>query len=243
MSEISAQLPGREARSRSALADIEADDWGLIEYEVATKKQLAAVEGVADGILSERIIFCTHPPVVTVGRFRGSQDVISWSGQTVETSRGGRATYHGPNQLVVYPIIDLRSENRIHLRPRDVGGYLRLLAESVREVLLNYAEGIELRTGVETDEEGQPRQLTGLWHGRRKVASLGVAVKRWVTYHGVAINLDYDPEAFVGIRPCGFAEGTMISLQEISGQQINRLEVQNRLRDALNRRLATSYQL
>src|SRR6185503_6105365 len=109
------------------------EDWGLVDYESAVERQLAAVDDVAAGA-EERIIFCTHPPVVTLGRGTTAEDMTGWSGSTVETSRGGRATYHGPNQIVIYPIIDLK-RTRNGIPERDVHAYLRTLEIATVEFL------------------------------------------------------------------------------------------------------------
>src|SRR5689334_816484 len=101
-------------------------DWGLIEYSQATAKQIelvadlseAADNGASDESVSDTIVFCAHKPVVTIGRGTKPGEVFGWQGSTVETSRGGRATYHGPSQIVAYPIVNLN-------RSRDLHGYLR----------------------------------------------------------------------------------------------------------------------
>lgn len=186
------------------------EDWGLIEYESSVTKQLQLVDEVFAGA-EDRLVFCVHPPVVTLGRGTVlSEDVTGWSGSTIETSRGGRATYHGPNQQVIYPIINLKRMGR-----QDVHAYLRALENatvvSLREAGLVNAE-------VRTAKVGDI-SLTGVWVGERKVASIGIAVRKWVTYHGVAINVRHDPSAFQGIRPCGFASDVMTSLEAELGRE------------------------
>ncbi|MEO0337323.1 MAG: octanoyltransferase, partial [Pseudomonadota bacterium] len=94
---------------------LEFQEWGLIDYEEAAERQLLLLEKVAAGELPDQVVFCWHPPVVTLGRSSLPSDLQGWKGQVVETSRGGRATYHGPEQLVIYPIIDL-SKPRKNLR-------------------------------------------------------------------------------------------------------------------------------
>ncbi|HEX4924511.1 MAG TPA: lipoyl(octanoyl) transferase LipB [Bdellovibrionales bacterium] len=179
------------------------DDWGLIDYKEALDRQLALVDAVQADPANETIVICRHPPVVTLGRSTKPEDVFGWKGQTYEIQRGGRATYHGPNQLVVYPILDLSS------RGRDLHGYLRALENLVIEVLREF--GLEGRR-----EDG----ATGVWVGERKLASIGVGIKKWVTYHGLALNVLNDPRAFQGINPCGFDAQTMISLQELARRDV-----------------------
>ncbi|MBX3020828.1 MAG: lipoyl(octanoyl) transferase LipB [Bdellovibrionales bacterium] len=191
------------------------DDWGLVEYQSAVDRQLAAVDDVAGGG-EERLIFCTHPPVVTLGRATPSEDLIGWQGSTVESSRGGRATYHGPNQIVIYPILDLRRARGFGIPARDIHAYLRGLESAtvmaLRELGMTRAEARTTQVGEIS--------LTGVWIGERKIASMGIAVRKWVTYHGVAINIIDDPKAFVGIRPCGFAADVMTSAEKELGRPL-----------------------
>lgn len=205
-------------------------DWNEIDYEQAVTRQLEMVEAVAAGTRGETLVFCSHPPVVTLGRTTPRSDLIGWQGSLVEASRGGRATYHGPNQLVVYPIIDLRRERQT-LRAQNVRGYVSLLAKTLENLICEMGVDAHLRSGTDFDDDGQPRQLTGVWVGERKVASIGVAVKKWVTYHGVAINVFKDPGAFVGIKPCGFRPGTMISLEELLPEPPRREAIKARFTD------------
>lgn len=185
------------------------EDWGLIEYEASATKQLQYVEEVAAGS-EDRLVFCTHPPVVTLGRGTLPDDLIGWSGSTIETPRGGRATYHGPSQLVIYPIIDLKT------RDRDVHAYLRALEKAtvtaLRELGLPRAEARTTPVGEIS--------LTGVWNGAKKIASVGIAVRKWITYHGVAINILNDATAHQGIRPCGFSSEVMTSLEAELGRPV-----------------------
>lgn len=197
-------------------------DWGLIDYQQALEKQLQLVEEViANPQHSGYIVFCSHPHVVTTGRQTKSEDIFAWQGPVIEISRGGRATYHGPSQVVVYPILNLKNP-RAGRGAQEIRGYLRDLEKAIVETLKEF--GIEaigktpqkkLDTDAETDE-------TGVWVGRQKIASLGIAVKRWVTYHGAAINLDYDPEAFQGLNPCGFTTATMTCVETLINSKTSR---------------------
>jgi lipoyl(octanoyl) transferase len=216
--------------------NLKAEFWGLVDYQVAVERQLHLVNELSLYQRTDTVVFCTHPPVVTLGRTTPKADLLSWSGSVIESSRGGRATYHGPSQLVVYPILDLRREDHAGLRARDVGGYIRLLGQCVVDVTRQLGIESVLRQGVEKDEDGHARQLTGIWVGERKLASIGVAVKKWITYHGIAINLRSDPQAFSGIRPCGFKPGTMTSLQEL-GVETTDQKVAELFLNAMNRSL------
>ena len=198
------------------------EDWGLISYEEAINKQLEYVEKL-DQLLSSGelhpgfLIFCSHPAVVTTGRQTQPTDIFSWQGPVIEVSRGGRATYHGPSQIVVYPIISLKNARGTR-SSQDVRGYLRTFEAGIVKTLSEFGISAEGKTpqkipgqAVETDE-------TGVWLGQQKIASLGIAVKKWISYHGAAINFFHDPTAFTGINPCGFKTETMISVEKILGE-------------------------
>ena len=192
-------------------------DWGLIGYEEALNKQLELVHLVSEGDEEEQVVYCAHPPVVTLGRGTQEGDLLGWKGEVVEVQRGGRATYHGPSQLVAYPILDLSKRNR------DLHQFLRNIEFAVIDTLKSY--------GVESHiSEGN----TGVWIGNKKIASIGIAVKKWISYHGVAVNLDYDPEAHTGLKPCGFTTETMVSLEELTGKKIDHHEFLEKLKVSLN---------
>lgn len=183
------------------------ESWGKVHYEEATRRQQETVDAVSDGA-EERLIVCTHPPVVTLGRGTVPEDLAGWSGETYESTRGGRATYHGPNQIVIYPILDLKKSRR-NIPERDIHAYLRALesatVEALKSVCLLNCEA----------------RLTGVWIGDKKIASIGIAVRKWITYHGVAINVLNDESAFKGINPCGFSPDVMTSLEAELGRPVN----------------------
>ncbi|MCB0420832.1 MAG: lipoyl(octanoyl) transferase LipB [Bdellovibrionales bacterium] len=190
--------------------------WGEVGYLEGCDLQLVELQSVAEGE-EDRVVFCTHPPVVTKGRGTKDFDIVGWQGDIVETSRGGRATYHGPSQIVIYPIVHLNRETRSH--KRDLHRYLRGLEEGLVDVLRSYDVDATTYSDKKKDAFGEELLMTGVWVGDRKIASLGVAVKQWVTYHGAALNFTYDPAAFQGMNPCGFPTKTMISLEEIIGKE------------------------
>lgn len=163
------------------------------------------------------LLLLEHEPVITVGQsakeklfnfsalpcddaqnMSHKEILLEGSLPIVETSRGGQATYHGPGQLVVYPIIDLRRWRR------DVHLYLRHL-EAVGIQTLHY---LGLPAG---NKEGH----TGVWIQGRKIASIGIAVKGWITYHGMALNVNCDMAGFARIHPCGLSPQMMTSLAEL----------------------------
>lgn len=206
-------------------------DWGLIDYETACEQQLQTVEEVRQGA-DDVLLFCTHPPVVTLGRGTFEDDVTDWSGPVVETSRGGRATYHGPNQIVVYPILNLKKE-RTQFGPRDIHGYLRSLEQAIVAALHRFdIPQAEARTTKMQTAQGE-LSLTGVWVGEKKIASIGIAVRQWVTYHGLAINVEKDENAFRGIHPCGFQSDIMTSMEECLSHPVSRPDFQATLESTL----------
>lgn len=216
--------------------DLQFEDWGLIDYQEAIAKQLEYVNKVFDGDLPGYLVFCSHPPVVTLGRGTKDGDVFSWQGPTIEVSRGGRATYHGPSQLVVYPIVNLKSSRRSR-RPQEILGFLRDFEQAIVEALQTYNIHAQGRSLQKRLNETHLEEETGVWVGHQKIASLGIAVKKWITYHGAAINIDYDSSAFLGLKPCGFSTETMICLEQAVQYKIDRSEFQLKLKTLLLNRL------
>ena len=208
-------------------------DWGLIDYQQALNKQLELVEEV---IARENhpgyIVFCSHPPVVTVGRQTKSEDIFSWQGPIVEITRGGRATYHGPSQLVIYPILNLKYARKSR-GPQEVRGFLRDFEKAIVGALEVFGVSAVGKTAQKKSGDETETEETGVWIGHQKIASLGIAVKRWVSYHGAAINLEFDPEAFQGLNPCGFKSTTMTCLETVTGSQIQREEFKSVLKKIL----------
>ena len=195
-------------------------DWGLIPYQEALQRQLELLETTFTQESPGYLIFCSHPPIVTLGRATKPGDVFSWEGDIAEVNRGGRATYHGPSQLVIYPIINL-SFARQGRPTKELIGYLRAFESGIVDVLQEvgiHAVGKSIKINPETRSENEE---TGVWVHDKKIASLGVAVKNWVTMHGAAINLHHDPSAFSGMKPCGFSQETMTSVEDLLGHPID----------------------
>jgi len=193
-------------------------DAGLLAFEEALALQRKIVAEVISGWGNETLIVCEHPPVVTYGRrtrmeniLVGPQVLLAAGIGLYAVDRGGDVTYHGPGQLVLYPILDLRR------RGRDVHFYLRQLELCVINALReHYGLNAYRKQG-----------LTGVWVGPYKVASIGVGVKNWVTYHGVALNVANDMAPFEMIRACGgngqmaaiasFFKDEDLPIQEVKG--------------------------
>jgi len=179
-------------------------DWGRTRHADATARQLTLVEARIAGNTGDTLVFTEHEPVYTLGLRAGAAAHLLWDdaerarrGISLEqTGRGGDITYHGPGQIVGYPIVSLA-------RSRDLHAYLRFLEQVVIDALAELGLAGTRRDG-----------LTGIWIGPRKIAAIGVAARRWVTYHGFALNLDPDLTPFSGIVPCGIpsAQGTVTSV-------------------------------
>jgi lipoyl(octanoyl) transferase len=174
---------------------------GLTPYGEAWELQRALAGAVSQGAIPDTVLFLEHPPVVTLGRRTDEQEIHVPEGaevEIVETDRGGKSTFHGPGQLVCYPILDLNRHGR------DVKRYCRDLEEAVIRTLA--------AVGVEGERiEG----LTGVWltSPPRKIASIGVHISRWVTTHGYALNVDLDPAPFTQwITACGLEDAAFTTI-------------------------------
>jgi lipoic acid synthetase len=192
---------------------LETLDWGSLPYGEALKRQMDLVEERIAGSSSDRFVLVEHPPVVTIGRSGGlkdlriSKEALKQKGVDLyHVDRGGMATFHGPGQLVAYPIIKLQL--------KDLHQYLYTLLHTIATVLRSY--GLE-----PVFNEGRP----GIWVGSSKIASVGIAVRRWVAYHGIALNVNADLKAFNLIVPCGHPAETITSMEQELGKSIDLEEV------------------
>lgn len=206
---------------------LKVEDWGLIDYEQALDLQLKRVSEIIQTREAGSLIFCSHPPIVTLGRKTQQDDVFAWTGAIKEISRGGRATYHGPSQLVVYPIINMELAGA-QRKAKDIDSLLRNIEEAIIATLKKYKVNAQGKSGV--DE-------TGVWVNHKKIASLGIAVKKWISYHGAAINLSEDTLAFQGMKPCGLSTDVMTSLEKLTGEKISHSLFQSVLKEELIARL------
>ncbi|MFA4888491.1 MAG: lipoyl(octanoyl) transferase LipB [Candidatus Omnitrophota bacterium] len=185
-------------------------DLGVIHFQAAWNFQKEIFRRVREEELASALIICRHYPVITQSRAAKKTDILAadellkQKGITIlEVDRGGSTTYHGPGQLTAYPILNLRFFHK------DIHWYLRLLENTAIDCLNNF--------GV------FPRQISGLsgvWYGQKKIASIGIAVRNWITCHGISINIKADDLAnFRLIRPCGM-DIEMASLETILGRDI-----------------------
>lgn len=175
--------------------------WGVRPYARVHALQQALVAARAADEIGNVLLTGEHPPVVTLGRKTPDEERPQMDGvDVVEIERGGEATYHGPGQLILYPIVHLtRARRDLHAFQRDL-------------------EEIGIRTLADVGIAAARRDgLTGVWVGRRKIQSLGIAVRRWVTWHGLALNVSTDLAPFRRFRPCGLDGDVMINVVEAGG--------------------------
>ena len=198
--------PGRECEHRFL---------GRVDYAAATALQERLARAVKAGAGREQLLLLEHPPVVTLGRNARDEDLLGGAealrarGIAVErTNRGGQVTYHGPGQLVGYPILNLSPDRR------DVARYLRDIEELLIRTLARFDIAAARVPG-----------LTGAWVGEEKIAAIGVHLSRWVTTHGFALNVTTDVSQFGLIVPCGIRDRGIVSMQSLLGRPVALREV------------------
>jgi lipoyl(octanoyl) transferase len=176
---------------------------GRVPYATALAWQRALAQARIEGRLAHDVlVLLEHPPVVTLGRGARAAHLVRVDEiEVFEVERGGDVTYHGPGQLVGYPILDLTGYRR------DLHWYVRTLEQALIDGLAELAVPAERRAGY-----------TGVWTRGRKIASIGVHVKQWVTWHGFALNVTTDPAQFAGIVPCGIPGVVMTAIAREGGE-------------------------
>ena len=203
------------------MRELEVRRLGIVAYAEALALQRALVEERRANRVPDLLILLQHPPVITVGvRGDGGRshivadtDRLAALGVAVsETGRGGDVTYHGPGQIVGYPILDLRPDRcDVHRYVRDV-------------------EDVMIRTCVDYGvPAGRIAGLTGAWVGPEKIGAIGVRISRWITSHGFAFNVSTDLAYFDLIVPCGIADRGVTSLQRVLGRSVNAANVEESL--------------
>ncbi|MEP6560563.1 MAG: lipoyl(octanoyl) transferase LipB [Nakamurella sp.] len=205
---------------------------GLTDYQAAWDRQRALATARADGVGPDTVLLLEHPAVYTAGKRTQPEDRPTDGTPVIDVDRGGRITWHGPGQLVGYPIVKL-------LAPVDVVGYVRLL----EEVLITACADLGLAAGRVAGRSGVWLPADGT-RPERKVAAIGVRIARGVTMHGFALNCDPDMTGFDRIVPCGIADAGVTSLTAELSQQV-RIDdaidvVTDRLQQGLNGELAVS---
>ena len=200
---------------------------GVVPYAESLVLQKELVDARKIGSIPDQLLLLQHTPVITLGvRTRNDRSNVLATPERLaeqgvdlfETGRGGDVTYHGPGQLVGYPIMDLRPDRC------DVHRYVRDLEEALIQVAAAF--------GVTA---GRVAGLTGVWVGDAKLAAIGVRISRWVTSHGFAFNVGIDLSHFRLIVPCGIADRGVTSLEALLGRQVAMVEVEDAAAAALAR--------
>lgn len=183
-------------------------DWGLIDYQEAYQRQKDLVNRVITGE-RPRLVLCEHPAVLTLGRMTKSESLL-WTNDTIKSQgvdivtidRGGDVTLHAPGQLVVYPIINLSD------RRRD----LKIFLEQLEQVVIDLLKEFDILAGSINGQRG-------VWVGQDKIASIGIGVRKWVSYHGIGLNVNTNLDLFRMIRPCGL-NVNMTSMEKLKGSVV-----------------------
>jgi lipoyl(octanoyl) transferase len=180
---------------------------GLIPYEQGLRLQDEKVAAILAGQAPDTLLLLEHAPVYTIGRLRDRsslREATALPFPVHETNRGGQATYHGPGQLVGYPLLNL------HHRGRDLHEHLRLIEEALIRACQSFGVPATRRDG-----------LTGVWVENRKLASIGVGVRKWISMHGFAINITHESlPPFFAITPCGLDGVSMTCLEAEASRPI-----------------------
>jgi lipoyl(octanoyl) transferase len=194
---------------------------GVVPYLEALDLQRSLVEERRAGRIPDTLLLLQHPPVLTLGvrgdggrsHILATDEALAARGIAVhETGRGGDITYHGPGQIVGYPIVDLNPDRR------DVHQYVRDLEEVLIRTAADYAV-----------TAGRVEGLTGVWVGREKLAAIGVRLARWITSHGFALNVSTDLDHFNLIVPCGIPDRGVTSLERLLGRTVELADVVERV--------------
>ena len=203
----------------SGLKKIQIIDWGLLDYGQALVRQQQMVTERIEGHSPDRLVLVEHPPVITLGRSGSLEDlcipkeVLGKKGVSLQkVDRGGRATFHGPGQLVIYPIVKVSD--------KDLHAFLKRLLGTIANLLQDYHLAPEFK-------KGKP----GLWVNGAKIASVGLAVRKWVTCHGIALNVCTDLGGFDLIVPCGQPEEKITSMVHELGTVVDLSDVKRRVVD------------
>jgi len=218
-------------------------DLGIMEYKRALELQIKTLEARIDKTLSQdRIFFVEHPPVFTLGK-RGGEENLTVSREylnakgidLVPTDRGGNITYHGPGQAVLYPIVDLEAQRM------GVKDFVWGLEEIMKQTALDF-----------NIEAGRDSLNHGLWVGNSKIGSVGLSIKKGVSFHGLAMNINLDLEPFSWMNPCGLSHISVTSVQKemqkagnpLSGPAMNQVKAafKNHFASVLNYEFSESHE-
>ena len=187
-------------------------DLGLTEYQRALQIQKTLVKERLDNSTPDTLLLVEHPHVVTLGKQTSPNDVLDNSIPIVKVDRGGSATYHGPGQLVGYIIMDLKSK----------GISVPVLISKIHEIIILTLDELDIKAKREKND-------TGVWIGQKKIASIGLSVRNWITYHGFSLNVNTDLEKFNTIRPCGHDSQIMTSVSSIKRKEYSKEVIQTKI--------------
>lgn len=180
-----------------------------VDFQEGLEIQQSTVQAILDGKTGDQLLSLEHAPVYTIGRTRDQsslgKNTLMLPHPVIEINRGGQATYHGPGQLVGYPILNLQPLGR------DLHAYIRAIEEALIQTCAEYDVVAGRRAG-----------LTGVWVANRKLASIGVGVRKWISMHGFAINITRESlTGFLSITPCGIEGVAMTSLESECGHEVS----------------------
>ncbi len=204
-------------------------DLGLVGYSEALKRQEDLLYKRINGRVGDTLVLAEHHPVISLGRVGKRESITSESffegkgTPVIVSSRGGEITYHAPGQLVLYPIIDLSRKKR------DISFYIDFLEKTAVNSLKRLAVEAERTT------------RRGVWTKGKKIAFIGIALKRWVTFHGIAVNINCDIEPFSYIHPCGESDIRVTSAKEELGREIPMDEVKRTFTEEFEKDLRLEY--
>ena len=187
-------------------------DLGLTEYQRALDIQKTLVKERLDNSTSDTLLLVEHPHVVTLGKQTNPNDVLNNSIPIVKIDRGGSATYHGPGQLIGYIIMDLRSK----------GISVPILISKIHEIIILTLDELDIKAKRKKND-------TGVWIDQKKIASIGLSVRNWITYHGFSLNVNTDLERFNTIRPCGYDSQVMTSVNSIKRKEYSKEVIQTKI--------------
>ncbi len=195
-------------------------EMGVVDYDDALAMQTAMLAARIEGSVGDTLLMMEHPHVFTLGRGADERFIVAnTEGVPIRrVSRGGEVTYHGPGQLIGYPILKLEG------RDRDVTKYLRSLEGAMIDALAKFGVDAGRRDG-----------MTGVWVGARKIASIGVGIRRWTTWHGFALNVSTDLSYFDSIVPCGIEGCRMTSVSEVTNRAVSVREFAGVMRESFAR--------
>jgi lipoate-protein ligase B len=204
-----------DARAALTVANL-----GIVDYDAALAMQTAMLDARLNERIGDTLLMMEHPHVFTLGRGADERFISAnpTNAPIRRVSRGGQVTYHGPGQLIGYPILKLSG------RDRDVTRYLRALEAAMIDALAKF--------GIKAARRDA---MTGVWVGAQKIASIGVGIRRWTTWHGFALNVSTDLSFFDSIVPCGIEGCRMTSVCEVTSRAVSVREVADAMRESFAR--------